>query len=99
MFADIPSMIARLRPPARAGERVRGAKTTEEVHPDAGRAERCSALGGPGERSHLAEDARTGDHDLATAGHPGNVSYRVHALRLALAWYRLQPVSGDDRLT
>src|SRR6516164_1995753 len=33
-----------------------------------------AALRSPGERSHLAEDAPTGDHDLATAGHAGNVS-------------------------
>jgi SEFIR domain len=34
-----------------------------------------TALRGPGERSHLAEDVRTGDHDLATIGHPGNVQF------------------------
>jgi hypothetical protein len=30
-------------------------------------------LRGPSGRSYLAEDARRGNHDLTTAGHPGNV--------------------------
>jgi hypothetical protein len=55
----------------------------EEVHPDGGRVERFGALaqsiGGfghpssPSGRSHLAEDTRRGNHNLATTGHPGNV--------------------------
>ena len=34
-------------------------------------------LRGPSGRSYLAEDARRGNHDLTTAGHPGNVGVKV----------------------
>jgi hypothetical protein len=56
---------------------------TEEVRLDSGGAARFRAsaqsIGGFGRfyhlggRFHLAEDARRGNHDLATAGNPGNV--------------------------
>ena len=50
-----------------------------------------TALRGPGERSHLAEDARTPDHGLATAGQPGNASSIKTGAR------RSNPESGGGR--
>jgi hypothetical protein len=34
----------------------------------------------PCERSHVDEDVRGGDDDLATVGHPGNVGLKLGAL-------------------
>jgi hypothetical protein len=58
---------------------------------------RCNQLAGstdfrdPSGQSYLAEDARRGNHDPTTAGHPGNVGLIIR--HVWLLWFRLRSKS------
>ncbi len=70
MFADILSLVARLR---MTGE-VRLDPAEQRVSaPRRNQLAVSTGFRGPCERFHLAEDPRRGDDDLATARHPKNV--------------------------